>query len=104
MENSKRISSSVRRSPQTAGRASREYEEGKRSKAVNTKRADSKKKSPLKEWFGGIGNTFNRLFSARGGMDMPFFFLILVLLVVGIAMMFSASYAYAYYNEGNSYH
>ena len=104
MENSRRISSSGRRSTQTAERTSKEYEGESRSKSENSKKNVRKKKSLLTVWFEGLKNTFNRLFSARGGMDMPFFFLILLLLVIGIAMMFSASYAYAYYNEGNSYH
>ena len=45
-----------------------------------------------------------KLFSVRGGMDMPFFFMVILLLVVGMVMMFSASYAYAYYTMGDSYY
>ncbi len=45
-----------------------------------------------------------KLFSVRGGMDMPFFFLVILLLVIGMVMMFSASYAYAYYTMGDSYY
>lgn len=45
-----------------------------------------------------------KLFSVRGGMDMPFFFLVLSLLVIGIVMMFSASYAFAYYTTESSYY
>ena len=45
-----------------------------------------------------------KLFSVRGGMDMPFFFLVLSLLVIGIVMMFSASYAFAYYTTDSSYY
>ena len=45
-----------------------------------------------------------KLFSARGGVDRPLFYLILVLLVIGLIMLFSASYAYSYYYFDNSYH
>lgn len=45
-----------------------------------------------------------KLFSVRGGMDMPFFFLVLSLLAIGIVMMFSASYAFAYYTTDSSYY
>lgn len=45
-----------------------------------------------------------RVFSARSGVDRPFFYLILVLLVIGLIMLFSASYAYSYYYFDNSYH
>ena len=37
-------------------------------------------------------------------IDKPFFILVMVLLVFGLLMMFSASYAYAYYNQGDSYY
>ncbi|MEF2919037.1 MAG: putative peptidoglycan glycosyltransferase FtsW [Acutalibacteraceae bacterium] len=51
----------------------------------------------------GVKKRF-KVFSVRGGMDMPFFFLVILLLVVGMVMMFSASYAYAYYTMGDSYY
>lgn len=38
------------------------------------------------------------------GLDLPFCIIILVLLTIGMIMMFSASYAYAYYNQGDSYY
>jgi len=45
-----------------------------------------------------------KLFSSRGGIDVPFFVLAVALLAFGLIMMFSASYAYAYYHEkGDSY-
>jgi cell division protein FtsW len=44
-----------------------------------------------------------RLFSAREGMDLPFFFLVMTLLVIGLVMLFSASYASAEYTQGDSY-
>ena len=40
----------------------------------------------------------------RGKMDITFFVLVLTLLCVGLVMLFSASHAYAFYNEGNSFH
>ncbi|MEE1125077.1 MAG: putative peptidoglycan glycosyltransferase FtsW [Acutalibacteraceae bacterium] len=61
------------------------------AEVANEERA-SRKKRPFK------------LFSVRGGMDMPFFFLVLSLLVIGIVMMFSASYAFAYYTTDSSYY
>ena len=45
-----------------------------------------------------------RLFSARAGMDLPFFFLVLTLVVIGLVMMFSASYANAAYYMHDSYY
>ena len=45
-----------------------------------------------------------RVFSARGGMDLPFLFLVLTLVVIGLVMMFSASYANAAYYENDSYY
>ncbi len=44
-----------------------------------------------------------RVFSVRGGMDLPFLFLVLVLVVIGLIMMFSASYANASYYMDDSY-
>ncbi len=45
-----------------------------------------------------------RVFSARAGMDLPFFFLVMTLLVIGLVMLFSASYASAEYTQGDSYY
>lgn len=46
-----------------------------------------------------------KLFSARGGFDLPFFTLVMSLLVIGLIMLFSASYANAhYYYGGDSLH
>lgn len=45
-----------------------------------------------------------RVFSVRGGMDLPFLFLVLVLVVIGLVMMFSASYANASYYMDDSYY
>ena len=45
-----------------------------------------------------------RVFSVRGGMDLPFLFLVLVLVVIGLIMMFSASYANASYYMDDSYY
>lgn len=48
-----------------------------------------------------------RLFNAKhrhGKMDVTFLVLVLVLLCFGLVMLFSASYAYAFYNEGNSFY
>lgn len=39
-----------------------------------------------------------------GSFDIPFLALTMTLLTIGLVMLFSASYAYAYYNEGSSYH
>ncbi|WP_207721556.1 putative lipid II flippase FtsW [Neobittarella massiliensis] len=36
--------------------------------------------------------------------DATFLILVLILVAFGLVMLFSASYAYAYYNEGNSFH
>lgn len=44
-----------------------------------------------------------RIFSAREGMDLPFFFLVMTLLVIGLVMLFSASYASAEHLQGDSY-
>ena len=44
-----------------------------------------------------------RVFSARAGMDLPFFFLVMTLLVIGLVMLFSASYASASYYQHDSY-
>ncbi len=40
----------------------------------------------------------------RGRIDVTFLVLVLVLLTFGLVMLFSASHAYAFYNEGNSFH
>ena len=40
----------------------------------------------------------------RGGIDVTFLILVLILLTFGLVMLFSASYAYAFYNEGDSFH
>jgi len=40
----------------------------------------------------------------RGGLDVTFLILVLVLLTFGLVMLFSASYAYAYYNDGDSFY
>lgn len=40
----------------------------------------------------------------RGKIDVTFLVLVLVLLTFGLVMLFSASHAYAFYNEGNSFH
>lgn len=40
----------------------------------------------------------------RGKIDITFLVLVLVLLCFGLVMLFSASYAYAFYNEGNSFY
>jgi cell division protein FtsW len=45
-----------------------------------------------------------RIFSVRGGMDLPFLFLVFVLVVIGLVMMFSASYANASYYMNDSYY
>lgn len=46
-----------------------------------------------------------KLFSARGGFDLPFFSLVMSLLVIGLIMLFSASFANAhYYFGGDSLH
>ncbi len=42
-------------------------------------------------------------FNIGMGIDLPFCIIILVLLTIGTIMMFSASYAYAYYNNDDSY-
>lgn len=39
-----------------------------------------------------------------GSFDIPFLALTMTLLTIGLVMLFSASYAYAYYNDGSSYH
>ncbi len=44
-----------------------------------------------------------RLFSVINGFDMPFLTLVMLVLAVGLICMFSASYAYAHYNDGDSY-
>lgn len=41
----------------------------------------------------------NKLFSAGGSFDIPFFIIVMALLIIGVLMMFSASYAYAYYSS-----
>ena len=44
------------------------------------------------------------LFSVKfGEIDIIFLILVMLLVVIGLLALFSASYAYAYYNEGNSY-
>lgn len=43
------------------------------------------------------------LFKIGMGIDLPFCALVLILLTIGTIMMFSASYAFAYYQQGNSY-
>jgi len=40
----------------------------------------------------------------RGKIDVTFLVLVLVLLTFGLVMLFSASYAFAFYNEGNSFY
>lgn len=40
----------------------------------------------------------------RGKIDVTFLLLVLVLLTFGLVMLFSASYAFAFYNEGNSFY
>lgn len=40
----------------------------------------------------------------RGKIDVTFLVLVLILLTFGLIMLFSASYAYALYNEGNSFY
>ncbi len=40
----------------------------------------------------------------RGKIDIPFLVLVLILLTFGLVMLFSASFAFAFYNEGNSFH
>ncbi len=39
----------------------------------------------------------------RGPIDATFLILVLILLTFGLVMLFSASYAYAYYNDGDSF-
>ncbi len=40
----------------------------------------------------------------RGKIDVTFLVLVLILLTFGLVMLFSASYAFAFYNEGNSFY
>jgi len=40
----------------------------------------------------------------RGPIDATFLILVLILLTFGLVMLFSASYAYAYYNDGDSFY
>ena len=40
----------------------------------------------------------------RGKIDIPFLVITLILLIFGLVMLFSASYAYAFYNQGNSFY
>lgn len=40
----------------------------------------------------------------RGKIDVTFLILVLILLTFGLVMLFSASYAYAFYNDGDSFY
>jgi cell division protein FtsW len=65
--------------------------------------AERPREMTIPETQGRVRKKF-RVFSVRGGMDLPFFFLVLVLVVIGLIMMFSASYANASYYMDDSYY
>ncbi len=60
-------------------------------KTVRIATVKSNKKKWLSDWF--VSDPF----------DMSFFVLVLIILAVGLIMLFSASYAYAWYDQGDSF-
>ncbi len=61
-------------------------------KTVRMTAVKSNKKTWLSEWF--VSDPF----------DMSFFVLVLIILAIGLIMLFSASYAYAWYDQGDSFY
>lgn len=60
-------------------------------KTVRITTVKSNKKKWMSEWF--VSDPF----------DMSFFVLVLIVLAIGLIMLFSASYAYAWYDQGDSF-